>query len=229
MARCTNCGRHGLFMKVDSVFGLCERCLAIEAARHEQEAIAFEMLSKAKSEATIANKSRNFGEFVVLFDDILECLKKASDIERDIPYFKSINGSPSADYRKLLKEKQWHYRDAIERNYSEIEKNAKGLYRNNKKATIIACEELKSTIDAYKNTFDDETNEFAKEILKKMSLKFGINIDNHYDNQHPSTLIDFDYLDGHDFEYWCADTMQMLFIGYWQYSCSRNNSRKGIL
>ena len=215
MAKCVRCGKRGLFLKLDNEFGLCPDCLTAERkrkeqeeqSRREQENSAYSFMSSALAEAEKANKATRFMLFMQYYNNMLLCLKNAAEIEKDIAYFEHIQGSPLADYNKLLKEQQWHMRDAIERQYDDIISGAKNKYRNNKSITVSACNDLANSIKIYEPQFDSETTVFANIILRKLCRRFDI------DTINSNEVIvqnedDFDQMDGFEFEFWCANLLK---------------------
>lgn len=169
---------------------------------------AEDLIISAKVSADLANKTEFFDYFMECYDEILASFKEISDISEKIS-LKGIKGSPKDDYFRLISEQQWHIRDALERNYNRIVKEGKTIYRNNNKMSVANYRLFKEIIQNYSYRFDEETKQFANNLLKKLSLNYNISNELISDNSSSDNLnYDFDFLDGHEFEYWCANLLR---------------------
>ena len=240
MPVCAKCGKYGLFLKVDNILGYCDKCLTEEKRRLNKEAEAYRqrqarlrekresnrLNSTAKEYISLSNSTRSFKDFIVKYSVALHCYKKAAETEKAYPNIEYIGGRPSESYNKYRNEAEWHVRDAIERNYNEIIKNSKGIYRNNKKANIAACKELIDTTSLYKKAFDDETKELTNQLIQKLAIKFGLS--ECYERKYTKETenIDIDSLEGHDFEYWCANLLVQ--NGYKNVDVTKGSGDQGV-
>ena len=113
------------------------------------------------------------------------------------------------DYKRLINEKQWHIRDAIEKECNGIIKDSKGKYRNNKGAIIERSKKFRASVLVCKekNEYDEETLLFAEKVLHTLSVKIGLD-SLEMNKKRKVDFYDIDSLEGHDFEYWCADLMR---------------------
>lgn len=187
-------------------------------SKKKLEERAYDLVYTAKKDVDLANKTTYFSTFMEYYDEILACFQEAVEIEKKVKKFKSIHGNLNSDYLNLKFEMPWHMRDAMEREYNDIIKDSNGKYRNNQRMLRARCRNFKESIDEYRSRFDKETTLFADGLLKKLSLKL-----NPFDDELPfksegepsnnsvfgsEYFYDFDALEGHDFEYWCANLLR---------------------
>lgn len=169
---------------------------------------AEDLIRAAKMDADLANKTTYFETFMEYYDEILASFKEVCEISDKIK-LKGISGDPKYDYIRLEHDQQWHMRDAMERQYNRIVEEGTTTYRNNRRKTEISCELFKEDLEKYSDRFDEETSEFAKSLLKKLSLKFNVELNQQETGANSATVYyDFDSLEGHEFEYWCANLLR---------------------
>lgn len=178
-------------------------------SKKKLEERARDLVSTAQLDADLANKTTCFSTFMEYYDELLACMKEASEIETRVKQFKHIHGNLNYEYSKLKWDIQWHMRDAIEREYDEILSEAKGIYRNNQGMVRGRCELFKESIDEYRSRFDSKTSDFANGLLRKLSLKCNVSFEEDAPaDDYGIGIYDFDSLEGHEFEYWCANLLR---------------------
>lgn len=169
---------------------------------------AEDLIITARVDAGLANKATYFETFMEYYNEILDSFKELCEISDRIT-LKGVRGNPKSEYYKLKHEQQWHMRDALEREYNRIIKEGATTYRNNREKTTTSYKLFHEAIQNYSDQFDDETSDFAKNLLKKLALKFNIQSEA---IEAPSVLgyaqYDFDLFEGHEFEYWCANLLR---------------------
>ena len=76
--------------------------------------------------------------------------------------------------------------------------------------TINRCWNYRNCIEMYRNRFDNETAAFANDLLRKLSIQFGIMLigNNQNGSMDFPAYYDFDSMEGHEFEYWCASLLK---------------------
>ncbi len=179
----------------------------------EQRAIELAQESQAIISSINKNKFTTFSSFVVSYEKVLANMLEASEIEEKVKQFKNISGSFKSEYIKYKNDFQWYMKDALDEEYKSIIKDSKGKFRNNIQRTLNRCWSFKKSIDQYCDRFDGETAAFANELLRKLSIQFDVALfegeaNNNTRNLSGSTCYDFDSMDGHDFEYWCANLLR---------------------
>lgn len=171
---------------------------------------AEELIITARIDADLANKTDYFDTFMEYYNELLSCAKELYEISEKIQ-LKGISGNPSTQYYRLRDEQQWHMRDAMERQYNRIVSEGTTIYRNNSQKNQNACRFFLEDLEKYLDAFDEETKTFASNLLRKLSSKFGVDVHFQSDNStvNPNDLtFDFDSLEGHDFEFWCANLLR---------------------
>lgn len=177
-------------------------------SKKKLQARAEDLIITADLDKDLANKAVYFDTFMEYYDEILACFEELCEIADKIK-LQGISGDPKYDYYRLKNDKQWHMRDALEREYDRIVEEGTTVYRNNRRKTVSSCELFEEVIQKYSDQFDEETSEFAKALLKKLSLKFNVGLG----KQEPTSLLnttyyDFDSFEGYEFEYWCANLLR---------------------
>lgn len=177
-------------------------------SKKKLQARAEDLILTAELNKDLANKTVHFDAFMEYYDEILACFEELCEIADKIKLY-GVTGNPKYDYYCLKNDKQWHMRDALEREYDRIVRDGTTVYRNNRRKTVSSCELFEEKIQKYFDQFDEETSEFAKALLKKLSLKFDVR----FSNREPTDLLDttcydFDLFEGYEFEYWCANLLR---------------------
>ncbi|MDO4866269.1 MAG: restriction endonuclease [Clostridia bacterium] len=240
MPTCSRCGKKGIFLRIDPVLRMCEKCVEqkriedqIEKDRKEQkriqdliekereekeriekiqeekrEQIRIEkeikkqefLIATAKEKEEKALKADTFAAFMKLYNDAIYCMREAVE----------IRFGAKSDYERLLNDKQWHIRDAIEKECNEIIKDAKGKFRNNKGVIIERSKKFRTSILICKqnNEFNEETLLFAEKMLHILSVKIGLDSLELNTKKRRVRFYEIDSLEGHAFEYWCADLLK---------------------
>ena len=65
-----------------------------------------------------ANNAICLSKFMYYFNNAETFLSGVIEIEEKYSGFKYVNEYPNSEYKHLLRDKQWHMRDAIEREYN---------------------------------------------------------------------------------------------------------------
>ena len=181
------------------------------------------LLKQSISLQNSAVASRSVSSFSDYWNSSIEKLEEAENLIAD---------SNSDDYQTiqhrlslLRKNYLWKFRDAIEREESAVLSDAVGEYRNNKRGR---CADFAESIMAYWDNFDDETRQFARESIQRISSRLYIPIQLGADLFRPepqntpapfivnerkmppdvaAQLSAIDEMDGIQFEHWCADLL----------------------
>ena len=188
-----------------------EQYKKIDKAALEERAI--NLLERAISHVEPANKTRDFRNFMDLFNEMATCLEEASRIQDYLFTIPGIHGSIRIDYNDLMRNKQKHIRDAIGRASEQIIDNSKNKYRNNKDETIREYESLRDALSFFNKEFDDTTSNFAdlrlNKIINDCDLYSKMTLPSSEDLSFDSFCEQsFDSLNGHEFEQWCANLLR---------------------
>ncbi len=209
-------GNDDIILAASMIVGAIPSCVySIKTKKKEKlRDEAYNLLLTAKGYASSANKSDTFEEFIKCFDGALYSLRRLSEYEGKINFDDVL---PSENEARLKREEQWHMRDALERETDNIVSEAKGKYRNNKQYIASKCEMFEASINVYWDRMDDETKAFSRDMLTRLqrecrafSPKNATSVAEHdrYQQYQSPAFSDIDSMEGHDFEYWCADLLR---------------------
>lgn len=172
-----------------------------------QEELAAELLLDAETYSNLANKSKSIASFVRFYDNLLECFRKLSMLNKA-----SFRGNPKDDFLRLKNETQWHMCDALNRQKETVISEIREKYKNSREFQEKQYENFKNDIDKLRPRFSKNTSEFADECLVEIENILGIpsaNIYSTLSNHVTYTGIsEIDYMDGHTFEHWCAELLK---------------------
>lgn len=162
---------------------------------------ASKWISAAHAHAELAQDCDYLPLFLESYGKAIAAMEKVVSYEGKV----NFTDSPSYDLMMLKHNKQWRIRDAMEKHCDTILKEAKGIYRNNRQQTQRDCEAFVECIEKNRIYFDKETIEFADSLIHKLPYRA--------ENSNSSvaatgSLSDIDYMEGHEFEYWCADLLR---------------------
>lgn len=189
--------------------------------------LATDYLSAADVYRESMNKTTDICSFVSDWDIMIHALKNVIPLEGKV---KGMTGSPTADVLRLEGEFQWHLRDAIERARDETVVQIKGKYRNSKSHQEFYANSFEEDIRAIRSRFDEESQEFADHAVNFVRRAAGLpcqDIPDQIRNTDFTSNIELiDSMDGHDFEYWCADLLRKL--GYNHVDVTRGSGDQGV-
>lgn len=136
---------------------------------------------------------------------IRDKLEKASAFEEKAGYARAYN-SPSRILYVFEKEYQWKLRDVIEREEEYLIEQIRGPQRNNKRA---CCDEFYYEIEELKETFSEETLDFAMDAYYRVCEVAGLTPQSSGGYvEGKSTIADVDGMEGHSFEEFCANLLR---------------------
>ena len=181
--------------------------IKVPLSKKKRELLAQDLLSDASLRMNLANKSEFLDSFLEEYDKLLEDFRMLLYLEGKVSFKSSL---PSQDYIRLKLEFQWHLRDAIEREYDRIVQSAKGEYRNNHSRVKAMCQLFLEDLELHSCRFDEETTAFSRNILQKLYSQCHVDFpaDSHTKAPPSIQTEDFDRMDGHQFEYFCADVLR---------------------
>ena len=111
---------------------------------------------------------------------------------------------PSYLLKHFENEFQWKLRDAIEREEANLIKEILGPQHNNRRA---CCQGLFDEIESYKDQFSEETLGYAMDAYQHVCFSAGLSVQGGMEKREKSLLEMIDIMDGHEFEYCCADLL----------------------
>lgn len=211
-----------------------EETFKVPFFKRNRENLAMDIFLDAKMYANAANKARNISDFIENYDLLLSSFKKLSAINGKIS---NLQGNLTAEYYRIETEFQKHLHDAIERSAEEIASENKGLYRYDAPHIKSRIIQFKKEIISYGSRFNPDNKEFAwaqfrflchdckqTELLRQSQTEsnpsqfpsFGLseyqiqdilNAEKAWQAEQCGVIF-IDNMEGHEFEYWCADLLR---------------------
>lgn len=169
-----------------------------------QTELAEDLLANIEVCVSLANKSECASLFIEWYDEALDGFSKLQQLEKV-----AFKGSPSFDYSRLKSELQWHLCDAIVRAKEKTISDIKGKYKNSREFQERALKVFEADINDIRSRFSADAAVLADESIEEIR---GI-LDGKRSSSNRKTytgLSSVDSMEGHDFEYWCADLLRKL-------------------
>lgn len=190
----------------------------------KQTQLAENLLAKIETCVSLSNSTTSVYLFTEWYDEILEhteILMRLNKVK-----FKSL---PSLDHHRLKDEFQWHLCDAIVREKDEAIKDIKEKYRNSKEFQVKTVEKFERDISWVESRFSKDTAELASKSLSELKRLVGIsesNVDSPPQHGGDWDLLKIDAMEGHDFEYWCAEALRN--SGYTDVEVTKGSGDQGV-
>ena len=202
--------------------------------KRSREKLAMDIFLDAELYANAANKARSISAFIENYDLLLDAFKKLSAMNGRIS---NLKGNLTAEYWKFESEFQKHLHDAIARSADEIVDEHKGVYKYDNPHVKSRIIQYKKDVVEYEHRCSVENKEFAwaqfrflchecntLELLRQDQIQLNSDVPNGYGlgEDQIQSIIDaekkwqmdqqgigiVDSMEGHDFEYWCADLLR---------------------
>lgn len=178
----------------------------IPLSQKKREALAQSILDNIQMNIKLATRSEVFGAFIAWYDDIWNDTWKLTLLEK---YVKFTGPGPTYEMEKLQNDFQWHLRDAMERHKDRIIRESKSTYRNYPEKTVEECQAFKTSVDLYKERFDQGTIDFANRMMLDLQRECHVSLGVNAESSKPIDCEkNFDNMDGHSFEEFCADILR---------------------
>lgn len=188
----------------------------IPNSKKKQNQTAQYILSTVNYNIECANRSVMVSEFVDCYEKAIAGLARLVNFDKV-----SFNSSPAADYNKLREEYQLHLCDAIARAKDHTRKEIINKFRNSREFQQKAVIKFENDIDSVKNRFTQGTLELANKAKVELRKLVGMDIPDEIQEQlEPriavkkkysgvaAELSGIDVMEGHNFEYWCANALR---------------------
>lgn len=206
---------------------------AIDRIQKKRDGQIGGLISSIHYEATAANKSRTIHDFLAHYDRMMEKLEQAKALDGKVTV---TNGNVAPDYWRLKNEFQKHLHDAIDRSGDEVIKESKGLYKYDRDHVRESVLRYRTDIDLCKDRADAATVAFAEakyryvcgecKMLDLATHTFPTASAGQRPSHEVSEIKETDGMDGHDFEYWCADLLRQ--VGYQNVEVTRGSGDQGV-
>nr|DAE22573.1 MAG TPA: Restriction endonuclease [Siphoviridae sp. ct5co22] len=201
--------------------------------KSKRDSLAINLFLDAKLAANAANKARTIKDFIENYDIVLNSFEKLSAMNGRVT---SVKGDLTGEYRRLKLEFQQHFYDAIDRSGDQIIDNYKGLYKYDDGYIKHSIEQFGSDINKYISRGNSANQEFSKSKYRYVCHECGMSDLIYATQSDPSNfgvdveaimqaeriwqrkqqgiseseyeLSQIDSMEGHAFEYWCADILR---------------------
>lgn len=174
----------------------------IPRTKKKQMELAERLLENINVCVSLANKSDRVDLFIKWYDEAINDLSNLMQLEKA-----TFKVPPVLDYYRLKDELQWHLCDAIVRAKEKTVSDIKGKYQNSREFQERTLKSFEDDIGGIRSRFSDGTatlaDESIQEIQRLLGFK-GISSNSKID----AGLSSVDFMDGHSFEYWCADLLR---------------------
>lgn len=176
----------------------------------KREELVRSLQSSAQLYENCAYESTCIHDFIIYYDAAIKDTNKLVQLEKRI---KLAGPSPAFLHRRLTEEFQWHLCDAIDCAKKQTISEIKGKYRNSVEYQKKCANNFVSDVNRYRVRFSPDTSEFADKTVEAVQRAAGVQIIPERQKADTTTIfpdiIDIDKMEGHDFEYWCADLLKM--------------------
>lgn len=206
---------------------------AINRVQKKRDGQIGDLISSIHYEATAANKSRTIHDFLAHYDRMMAKMEQAKALDGKVTV---TNGNVAPDYWRLKNEFQKHLHDAIDRSGNEVVKESKGLYKYDRDHVRESVLRYRADIELCKERADAATVAFAEakyryvcgecKMLDLATNTFQTASAGQRPSHEVSELKETDGMDGHDFEYWCADLLRQ--VGYQNVEVTRGSGDQGV-
>ncbi len=175
------------------------------------------------------SESKTLSVFFHYWNKVIQTLILLTNYEGKV----GLRPLPSIQIQTQTREYQWRIRDAIERSATAAIFDVTHDYRNNKTERY---NNFHVDIMRYSSEFQQETVDFANEQIKtvarackiQLPVLIGTNSDNsqYTPTTNSNTLDEVDRMEGHDFEYWCAELLEK--NGYIDVEVTKGSGDQGV-
>ena len=161
------------------------------------------LLAVAKQNIDFSHNASSITQYFIFVIKARETLEQAIKYEEKAGY--DTSESPSYISNHFENEFQWRLRDAIEREESTLNDEILGPQHNNRNA---CCQEFLNEIEQYKSQFSEESLQYAMNAYHHICYMAGLSSQTIENNENAIPIELVDKMDGHQFEYFCADILK---------------------
>lgn len=177
----------------------------------DAEKSLFNLLETVSTFYRSANRSSTVAEFIANYETAISFSEKLEETIKEFGFKFNIPD----EFRSTILQRDfhWHLRDSMERICYKIISKSKKEFKNNRSGTLAEYQTFKDDIEYIREKhFNEETIEFAEKQLSFLENTIfpEDNLGRSETPLYKSPKKDFDNMDGHEFEYWCADLLKKL-------------------
>lgn len=184
----------------------------------------------------MCEKAETVAGFIMWYDDVIEELKELVEMGAKRP---EISIYPELDLDKAENEFQWHLCDAIDRSKQRAIKEIAEKYRNSVEFQKKCAKQFYDEVRRHKDRFSEGSLAFADKAIKEV-YKAAREVppepfilkeeeDDAVDrwmSPVEKELAKIDHMEGHDFEYWCADLLRK--VGFVNVKVTPGSGDQGV-
>jgi hypothetical protein len=191
------------------------------ASAAKQQQLADKLVSDMRTTLSFCEDAPSLNLFVHWYDQAIADLVKMVSLVKA-----NFNFDPTYRLKTLRDEYQLHLCDAIVRIKEETLSEIDGKYKNSREFQEKALTEFCDDIGFVRSRFSPGTADVADKAISDIEKHLGINQHPEETSAHLSLWDNIDFMDGHRFEYWCADVLRK--IGFCNVEVTRGSGDQGV-
>lgn len=191
------------------------------ASAAKQQQLADKLVSDMRTTLSFCEDAPSLNLFVHWYDQAIADLVKMVSLVKA-----NFNFDPTYRLKTLRDEHQLHLCDAIVRIKEETLSEIDGKYKNSREFQEKALTEFCDDIGFVRSRFSPGTADVADKAISDIEKHLGINQHPEETSAHLSLWDNIDFMDGHRFEYWCADVLRK--IGFCNVEVTRGSGDQGV-
>lgn len=191
------------------------------ASAAKQQKLADKLVPDMRTNLSLCKDAPSLNLFVHWYDQAIDDLVKMGSLVKA-----NFDFDPTYMLKTLRDEYQLHLCDAIVRIKGETLSEIDGKYKNSREFQEKALNKFCKDIDFVRSRFSPGTADVADESISDIEKHLGINQHPEETSAHLSLWDNIDFMDGHRFEYWCADVLRK--IGFCNVEVTRGSGDQGV-
>lgn len=185
----------------------------------QQQALANELSKDVQTSVGLAFRTESVTLFVSFYDDAIATLQKMLQLDKA-----QFDVHPRILYNNLTSEYQLNFCNTLVRAKKAVLAEIDGKYKNSREFQEKALNDFSRDIDRVRSRFSPGTAELADRCILDVERYLGLNKPEPI--SYEKTLSSVDLMDGHDFEYWCAEVLRK--NGFSDVEVTRGSGDQGV-
>lgn len=191
------------------------------ASAARQQKLADKLVPDMRTNLSLCKDAPSLNLFVHWYDQAID------DLVKMVPLGKAnFDFDPTYMLKTLRDEYQLHLCDAIVRIKGETLSEIDGKYKNSREFQEKALNTFCKDIDFVRSRFSPGTADVADKAISDIEKHLGISQPPGETSAHLSLWDNIDFMDGHRFEYWCADVLRK--NGFGNVEVTRGSGDQGV-
>lgn len=185
----------------------------------QQQALANELAKDVQASVGLAFRTESVTLFVRFCDDAISSLQKMLQLDKA-----KFDVDPRILYNNLTSEYQLNFCNTLVRAKKAVLAEIDGKYKNSREFQEKALNDFSKDIDRVRSRFSPGTAELADRCILEVERYLGLNKPEPI--SYAKTMSFVDLMDGHDFEYWCAEVLRK--NGFSDVEVTRGSGDQGV-